>query len=240
MCAHCINHMNPADARRRPETIMGELDGFGIVHVDCPKGHQSVVLYDARRYEVLMQSAAKALLDGYTNEAMSTFSTALERAYEFFLRVVFRSRGIDQAKFEKAWKAVASQSERQFGAFHFIYLAEIQDTLDLDARIPTLRNNTVHRGRIARETEAREFAELVYARIRQIEKCLDEKHKEAAEAEAKFEIEQQKASLPKETEWIVLEVFSVKLDAQSNVIGFPDNFSEYILSIHKGRSSGFF
>ena len=136
--------------------------------------------------------------------------------------------------------ALASQSERQFGAFHFIYLVEIQDTLDLDPRIPNLRNNTVHRGRIAREAEAVSFAELVYARIRQIEQSLNEKYKEAAEAEAKFEIERQKASLPKGTEWIVLKAFSVKLDAQSNVIGFPDTFSEYILSVHKGRSSGFF
>ncbi|MES9855088.1 MAG: hypothetical protein ABW166_00590 [Sedimenticola sp.] len=67
----------------------------------CDKGHKSIVVYDSRRYDVLLQSATNALLDGYTNEAISTYGTALERCYEFYVRVVLRSHEIDPKEIEK-------------------------------------------------------------------------------------------------------------------------------------------
>jgi hypothetical protein len=140
VCATC------ADAR---------LHDSDLVHVDCPKGHRSIVLYDASRYQLLMTSASKALLDGYTNEAIAVFATALERTYEFFIRVVFRHKGIEDSAFDAAWKDVAKQSERQFGAFHFVYLSELGSVLPLNSKLAETRNKFVHSGNIASEEEAR-------------------------------------------------------------------------------------
>ncbi|WP_260296009.1 hypothetical protein [Sedimenticola hydrogenitrophicus] len=216
----------------------GELDDVGYVHVSCDKGHQSIVVYDSRRYEVLLQSASSALLEGYANEAISTFSTALERCYEFYIRVVLRSRRIAPEQIEKSWKEVAAQSERQFGAFHFLRLLEHGEPLKLNPNIAKTRNSVVHRGKIATTDDASKFGELVYTRIKDIEDSLN-KNENDMEAEQKHEVASQKQQVPEGVEYVVLKAFSVKVDPATNeVVGFPDTFQEYLASVQRGKETG--
>lgn len=236
VCAVCANQWDKA-APPKLKLVSGELQDTGIVFVSCPEGHTSAVLYDSRRYEILLRSGALALLDGYCNEAIASLSAALERAYEFYLRVVYRNRGVPTEEFNEAWKDVESQSERQLGAFQFICLLERTQHLKLDPDIPKIRNRTVHRGCIATESDARAFAELVFRRIREIEQFLAAYPKDV-EAEAKHEIARQQASVPKNMESITLKAFSVKIDQDGTVVGPPDVLGEYLEAVSKGKKNG--
>jgi hypothetical protein len=194
VCAVCVNKWEK-DSRQHPERLTGELQDSGIVLVDCPQGHKSVVLFDARRYEVLMRSGARALLSDYCNEAVASFASALERAYEFYLRVVFRDRKVPAETFRALWREVDVQSERQLGAFQFVHFLESGSHLRLNPEIANIRNRIIHRGHIATRDVAMKFAELVYERIKTIEKSLGP-HSGAVEEEAKYEIDEQKKVVP--------------------------------------------
>src|SRR5690348_16078313 len=123
---------------RKPGNLVfasGELDETGVVYAECEASHKTAVIYDARRYEVLLRSGAKALLGGFANEAIASLAAALERAYEFYIRVICRHRSIDDKQMVLAWKEVGSQSERQLGAFAFLYLIENGEPLLLNKKI---------------------------------------------------------------------------------------------------------
>lgn len=174
-CPDCIHEASKDGRQPKFNPIAGELDDNGMIHVTCDRGHHGVVLYNARRYEVLVKSAARAALDGYTNEVVAVMSTALERMYEFYIRVSSRARGIPEGTVEVAWKNVAAQSERQFGAFQFLYMLDQSRPFKLESRITETRNKVVHRGKIVREAEALEFAENVYGVIQHLQAELQSK-----------------------------------------------------------------
>src|SRR4030042_4533572 len=67
--------------------LYAEMNDNGVVYLTCDKGHRTAAVHRSRKHQFLFESGCHALLDHYTNEAVSTFSAALERAYEFFLRV---------------------------------------------------------------------------------------------------------------------------------------------------------
>jgi hypothetical protein len=73
--------------------LYAEMDDTGIVYLTCDRGHRTAAVHRSRKHQFLFESGCHALLDHYTNEAVSTFSAALERAYEFFLRVAYRKLG---------------------------------------------------------------------------------------------------------------------------------------------------
>jgi len=243
VCPSCIdeNVRNGASGVEAvPAPVAGEIDDHGYIHVTCPKGHVGIVTFDSRRHQVLVESAACAFLDGYTNEVVAVMTTALERAYEFYLRVSCRAKHITPTVFEAAWKAMASQSERQFGAFQILYLLDHGGAFTLDPNIPEIRNRVVHKGRIAREQEALEFAEQVYTHIREIEGSIGAKFPEEANQEAAEEIERQKAAVPKGTPYVGLKKDTVVYDkTKKEVTGKATKFIDFVASIHQSRERGF-
>ena len=222
-----------------PAPVAGEMDDHGYIHVTCTKGHVGIVTFDSRRHQVLMESAACAFLDGYTNEVVAVMATALERAYEFYLRVSCKAKSIASATFEAAWKPMASQSERQFGAFQILYLLDHGAAFCLDPKIPDIRNKVVHKGRIAREQEALEFAEQVYTHIREIEASIEAKFPEEAKQVAVEDIERQKAAVPKGTPYVGLKKDTVVYDKTRKVVtGKARKFIDFVASIHQSRERG--
>ena len=83
----------------------------------CPSGHHIHVALGNQKFELLFESAALALLDGYRREAIAGFSSALERFYEFYIQVIVHKNMIFGDSFSKTWKELSSRSERQLGAF---------------------------------------------------------------------------------------------------------------------------
>ena len=75
------------------QSLPAEMDDVGVVFLTCDSGHKTAMLHRNRKHQILFESGCLALLDDYTNEAVSSISAALERAYEFFIRVVYRKLG---------------------------------------------------------------------------------------------------------------------------------------------------
>jgi len=239
-CPQCILEQSQDGKQPHFNPIAGELDDSGIIHVNCDKGHYGVVLYNARRYEVLVKSAARAFLDGYTNEVVAVMSSALERAYEFYIRVSCRDKAISQDSLETAWKNVSSQSERQFGAFQFLYLLDQKQPFKMDPVITETRNKVVHRGKIVRESEALEFAEKVYATIKHLEATLQENFPNFVSEEASREVKDQEARVPHGVVHITLSTTTVNVDTTKNeVTGVVIKFIEHVAAIHYARERGF-
>jgi transcription termination factor NusB len=239
-CPVCIEAQAKSGAKPAFKPLSGELDDCGYIHVNCDQGHYGIAIYDARRYEVLIESAAKAYVDGYTNEVVAVMSAALERTYEFYIRVSCRAKGISSDAFESAWKGISSQSERQFGAFQFLYLIDHGESFKLDKTITETRNSIVHKGRIAREGEALSFAENVFKHVRVIENSIKSKFSQYADEESTHELETQKALVPQGVASITLKKHTVRVDTTKNeVVGIADCFLDMAGAILQSRSRGF-
>lgn len=240
MCPQCIEESLKAGKESPQHWTAGELDDNGIVHTKCEKRHVGQVVYDSPRYLVLVDSAARAFLDGYTNEVVAVISTALERAYEFYLRVVFRSKGISPENFNRSWKGLANSSERQYGAFHMLSLFVGSDIKEIDKRIPEVRNKVIHRGHLVLEKEALDYAELVFGRIRAIEKELESKYKRYVLAESEYQVEAQQKLVPKNIESLVMKTMAVEVDNKTHtVVGVPEKFISVVAGVHHARERGF-
>src|SRR5690349_14819867 len=92
------------------------VNDHGFYEVVCAKGHTTNYVLSQQHFETLFENGVHAIHDGYYREAISAFAAALERFYEFYVRLISRKNNIPQDEFEKGWKAVSKQSERQLGA----------------------------------------------------------------------------------------------------------------------------
>lgn len=233
-CFNCSDF--PAN---RVHIVSGVLQRSGVVLVDCDKGHKTAIIYRAPKYDVLLLSGALALLDGYYNAAISTLSAALERTHEYYMRLTLKANGVPQATFDALWKEVRVQSERQLGAFQFVYAIHEGAHLRLDADIARIRNSVVHQGEFASATDAEKFGSLVFERIRSVEAALA-KHPEILKAHAEEESDDQKRAVPEGRKWMEMTVFNVKVDRGGRVVGQRGDFGfdEYLEALRQGRRKG--
>lgn len=178
VCSQCmIEDITSA----RPIAVV-EFRDDGRYEVTCPKGHKSVTILQQQKFEVLFDIGAYAIVDGYYREAVSSFTSSLERFYEFFVKAVLLNKGIDEQVFKKTWKLIASHSERQLGAFIFIYTTEFgtPPTL-LSNRKVQFRNEVIHKGKIPTRQEALDYGQAVLDVIRPILKQVKEKYPEGVQ-----------------------------------------------------------
>lgn len=134
-----------------------------IYEVDCDCGKSIVAILDKELFEILFESGANAFIDGYYREAVTSFATALERFYEFVIKVIMSKQDVDKQLFEDTWKHVKNQSERQLGGFIFCWLAVFQETPDLLSNSEvSFRNSVTHKGKIPSKEEAFDFGERIF------------------------------------------------------------------------------
>jgi hypothetical protein len=142
------------------EAALLEVGNENLHQVICDKGHESSRIIAQQKHEILFEVAAHAIIDGYYREAISSFAASLERYYEFFIKVI--SVGLPGDVFEKAWKQVVSQSERQLGAYIFTYISFYHSLPDtLSPKLTELRNKVIHKGHIPSRVEAVKLGEAV-------------------------------------------------------------------------------
>jgi hypothetical protein len=149
----------------------------------CPRGHNTRFIYDAPRHEMLFEAGINALNDGYYREAVSSFAVALERFYEYAIRVILTSliEKVGSDVFDNTWKLISKQSERQIGAFYLLYLNVFhqlpvafdvnflkQHKLKLSSNNDPVnfRNRVVHQGFIPTYEQSLVFGEAVNFYIR--------------------------------------------------------------------------
>jgi len=135
----------------------------GLYEVNCLQGHKSIFCMRNPNFEMLFQSGLWALIDGYPREAVSSIAAALERFYEFYLEVIALKHSVNDSELKQAWKIASKQSERQLGAFLFLYLFENHRAVDFSAVNKTVefRNKVIHQGNIATQDEVIKYGETV-------------------------------------------------------------------------------
>lgn len=157
-CMSCFEELGRPDLASYPADILNNVTAKFV----CQQGHKSVVVLQSQKFAILAELAVTAILDGYYREAVSTFASSLERFQEFYIKTVLRSRGFDLEMFEKLWKGVHKQSERQFGAYQFVFgLEEGEPPRMLSNNKVTFRNKVIHQGLIPTYDEAIAFGQSV-------------------------------------------------------------------------------
>lgn len=131
-------------------------------HLECPHGHRWVLIYNAPKFEILFDMGASALLDGYGREAVSSFAAAQERFHEFCIKVFLMTRNVSKEQLLNTWKLVANQSERQLGAYYFLYLLQFNSSPPTNIKRVEFRNNVTHKGYVPTLLQAKDYAEYVY------------------------------------------------------------------------------
>jgi hypothetical protein len=145
------------------EKLFVEITDTLFFDVTCPKGHEIRMTLEATKYSILFDFGVIAIMDGYYREAISSIATSLERLYEFFIRVVCTKHDIPFESVDKNWKHVGGQSERQLGAFCFLYLLETGKpaVLPKDDWVQ-FRNKGVHKGYLPTKEETLKYAEIIH------------------------------------------------------------------------------
>lgn len=165
-----------------------QIEGFSFVEIrddgryefTCTNGHQTTTILQQQKFEILFDIGAYAILDGYYREAVSSFTSSLERFYEFYIKVITINKKIEEDTFISSWKLVSKQSERQLGAFIFLYTLEHGKTpFLLSPSNVEFRNDVIHKGKIPTKAEALDYGNDVLKVIRPILNDLKENYKDS-------------------------------------------------------------
>lgn len=151
-----------------------------LYHFKCMNGHDNLLEIQAFKFEILFESGLCAIKDKYFLESGLSLTAAIERFYEFFIRIVMKANGLTSDVFEKIFKNITNQSERQYGAFLCIYgmIYKENPPVLLSNRFVEFRNKVVHKGYLPNENEVMEYAKEVYKIIKfYYSKLLSEYHK---------------------------------------------------------------
>jgi len=159
-CPECLP-TNTATGYGTIDAIV-ELNDKNFYTVKCLNGHTANFRLQQEKFELLFDQGAMALLDGYSRESVASFASSLERFVEYFLKTVCFHKNLPYADYEKTWKGVSKQSERQIGAFYFMQLMEWGKLLfSLDEQKVKFRNQVIHQGYIPNSDEAIDYGEYV-------------------------------------------------------------------------------
>lgn len=159
-----------------------ELNDKGYYELTCSKGHNTIILLQNTKFEVLFEMGANAILDGHYREAISSFTASLERFYEYCIELFTYSNNIDETVYKNTWKLISNQSERQFGAFCCLYMLEFKEVAidnKINEDLRKYRNKVIHQGYIPAKEEAIKYGDTIFNLINPMIKNLKQKYKEA-------------------------------------------------------------
>lgn len=142
--------------------VEAEYQNEKCYEVTCSQGHRTLTVLELERFEVLFEIGVHAILDGYYREAISSFSAGLERFYEFSLEVMLAKNKDAELLFTNCWKNVVNASERQLGAFIFLWGANFNEVpVVLSTDQVSHRNAVIHKGKIPTKEEAINYGKVV-------------------------------------------------------------------------------
>ena len=145
------------------EITMVELRDDGRYEFTCSYGHTSTVLLQQQKFELLFDIGAYAILDGYYREAVSSFTSSLERFYEFVIKLSCAFYEMSDESYTECWKQVSNQSERQLGAYIFLWGIQFENLPPLlKNKDVSFRNSVIHKGKIPTKNEALSYGSKVY------------------------------------------------------------------------------
>lgn len=138
----------------------------GILELQCPVGHRTLLVTQYLRYEILFEISLNAIIDGYYRESILNATGALERLFEHYMRIACIAKGFRDDDFQTLWKSLRKQSERQIGAFAAVFLVlEGKQAPILDQKAVEFRNRVVHQGHICSRLEAVDYCSQIADRM---------------------------------------------------------------------------
>lgn len=159
-CATCFQELGHPSR----ELAYVEFKDDALYEFTCSFGHTSITALQQQKFEILFEIGAHAILDGYYRESVSSFASSLERFYEFSIRIFLEHSTKSDKLFRSTWKTVSSQSERQLGAFLFLWATHFKETPELPPQnMITFRNEVIHKGKIPTKEEAIAYGNSVLA-----------------------------------------------------------------------------
>jgi hypothetical protein len=163
ICAECMRE----NVSTASFIVAADVQDSNLYFVKCPKGHDSYVILQEQKFELLFAIGACALLDGYYREAVTSFTSSLERFHEFYVWAALLQNGYADSDIEVMWKPLSRQSERQLGAYLALYMIE-NGTLPpiLSSKNVEFRNDVIHRGKIPARAEALAYGECILETIK--------------------------------------------------------------------------
>lgn len=176
LCPDCLDEQerhekssappDPVNTQKRLSTYPVQLTNEISYKVKCVFGHSSAILISATNHEILFEFGINSILDGYYREAITSFAASLERFYEFASRSIAHAYNCPKEEEAGCWKKIAVQSERQLGAYIYLYAIHFKEQPKLlsDENIK-IRNSSVHKGKIPTYEEALKFGEEVLSII---------------------------------------------------------------------------
>lgn len=165
MCNEC--------AKQKPTFQYVDIVDDGRYHTTCPLGHTQTIILENEKFQILFDLGISALMDRYPGEAVGRVAAALERFYEYSIIVMSDHSGTSADILQKTWKYVQQQSERQLGAYYFIFLNHLQQAPpEFPQKMVLFRNKVIHQGYIPSHSEAQEYINEVYKYIGQVWKTL--------------------------------------------------------------------
>jgi len=172
-CMKCLQEFGrPTDEMSRVEFC-----DDGKYEITCSHGHKTVTILQQQKFEILFEIGANAIIDGYYREAVSSFTSSLERFYEFCIRVFMQRVNNSDELFKKSWKEISNQSERQLGAFISLWVYCISEMPDLlSEKQISFRNAVIHRGKIPTKEESLKYGNDILKVVRPKIKLLQGKY----------------------------------------------------------------
>lgn len=152
-----------------------DLTDNSIIDLHCYNGHDSVTIIENLKFDLLFESGISAFKDGYKRESVTSVAASLERFYEFSIRIILENASIDDHVLANSWKNVSSQSERQLGAFIFLFALKFETTPPLlNNKMIQFRNSIIHKGYFPSKEESLLFlknaSEIIQKIFRKLEK----------------------------------------------------------------------
>jgi hypothetical protein len=134
-----------------------------LYHFKCIYGHDNLLELQAFKFEILFESGLCAIKDKYYLESVLSITASLERFYEFFIKIILKSNGLEYETVEEIYKNMSKQSERQVGAFISLYGLKYKEApILLKNKSTEFRNDVIHKGYMPHEEEVLNYAEEIF------------------------------------------------------------------------------
>jgi len=228
-CAQCFREQGIPSF----EFAEAEIDNDFHFYMTCSKGHKTLTLLNAERFEILFDFGCEAFLDGYYRESVSSIAAAVERYHEFFIKVLMLHNGISEANIDEIWKLVATQSERQLGAFYFLYLRELKVLPDSFIKKNTaFRNKVIHNGVFPTKEETIKYNEEAFKHIVEGLKILKRDYLESVELLTRINL---RKAIPQDNKCLVstmsnLSTIGMAFDEKNNI---TKSFAEVLVEFRE-------
>ena len=161
-CSQCVKNSSAIDFDAFISISEADLYKF-----ECTHGHLNLFELQVFKFEILFESGLCAIRDRYYMESTLSIAAALERFYEFVVKIILKKQKFSGESIETCFKTMSKQSERQIGAFTVLYFSTFREMPQLlKPAMIKFRNDVVHKGYLPTEAETLIFAEEVYNTIK--------------------------------------------------------------------------